>query len=41
MQNRQMPHPRGKLLGGSGSINVMNYMRGHPANFDRGPRTPA
>ena len=35
MKNRQMPHPRGKLLGGSGSINAMNFMRGHPANFDR------
>jgi choline dehydrogenase len=34
MKNRQMPHPRGKLLGGSGSINAMNFMRGHPANFE-------
>lgn len=33
MKNRQMPHPRGKLLGGSGSINAMNFMRGHPGNF--------
>ena len=35
MHNRRMAHPRGKLLGGSGSINVMNFMRGHRANFDR------
>jgi choline dehydrogenase len=35
MKNRQMAHPRGKLLGGSGSINAMNFMRGHPANFDQ------
>ena len=34
MHNRRMAHPRGKLLGGSGSINVMNYMRGNRANFD-------
>ncbi|WP_214406159.1 choline dehydrogenase [Pseudonocardia lacus] len=35
MKNRQMPHPRGKLLGGSGSINAMNFMRGHPSNFEK------
>ena len=35
MHGRRMAHPRGKLLGGSGSINAMNFMRGHPANFDR------
>ncbi|MCW2812410.1 MAG: hypothetical protein JWP61_2868 [Friedmanniella sp.] len=35
MNGRRMDHPRGKLLGGSGSINAMNFMRGHPANFDR------
>ncbi len=34
MNDRRMAHPRGKLLGGSGSINAMNFMRGHPANFD-------
>lgn len=26
--------PRGKLLGGSGSINAMAYVRGQPADFD-------
>lgn len=35
MHGRRMAHPRGKLLGGSGSINAMNFMRGHQANFDR------
>ncbi|MEU7816520.1 choline dehydrogenase [Pseudonocardia sp. NPDC049154] len=35
MQNRRMDLPRGKLLGGSGSINAMTYVRGHPANFDQ------
>jgi len=35
MHNRRMAHPRGKLLGGSSSINVMNFMRGNRANFDR------
>ncbi len=35
MNGRRMPHPRGKLLGGSGSINAMNFMRGHPVNYNR------
>ena len=26
--------PRGKLLGGSSSINAMVWIRGHPADFD-------
>ena len=26
--------PRGKVLGGSGSINAMAYVRGQPADFD-------
>lgn len=34
MKNRRMDQPRGKLLGGSGSINAMTFVRGHPANFD-------
>ena len=32
---RPMPLPRGKVLGGSGSINGMFAMRGHPADYDQ------
>ncbi|MFC7014467.1 GMC family oxidoreductase [Streptomyces viridiviolaceus] len=31
---RAVPAPRGRLLGGSGSINVMAHLRGHRADFD-------
>ena len=30
MAGREVPVPRGKVLGGSGSINGMVYFRGHP-----------
>jgi choline dehydrogenase len=40
MYGRRMVHPRGHMLGGSGSVNVMNYMRGNPANFERWARRP-
>jgi 4-pyridoxate dehydrogenase len=33
--NRKMFHPRGKVLGGSSSINMMSYVRGHEKDFDR------
>jgi choline dehydrogenase len=35
MQNRRMRQPRGKILGGSSTINGMMYQRGHPADFDQ------
>ncbi|HSG35250.1 MAG TPA: GMC family oxidoreductase N-terminal domain-containing protein [Sphingomonadaceae bacterium] len=34
MANRQIPVPRGRVLGGSGSINGMVYFRGHPTDYD-------
>ncbi|MCB1447245.1 MAG: choline dehydrogenase [Rhizobiaceae bacterium] len=32
--NRRLGHPRGKVLGGSSSINGMVWLRGHPLDFD-------
>jgi len=34
MADRRIPVPRGKVLGGSGSINGMVYFRGHPTDYD-------
>lgn len=31
---RRIPQPRGKVLGGSGSINGMVYSRGHPLDYE-------
>lgn len=33
LQGRRLYWPRGRVLGGSSSINAMVYMRGHPADY--------
>ena len=35
MNGRRLPLPRGRVVGGSSSINGMFYMRGHPRDFDQ------
>jgi choline dehydrogenase len=34
LQGRRIPQPRGKVVGGSGSINGMVYSRGHPLDYE-------
>ena len=34
LEGRKLFQPRGKVLGGTSSINGMLYMRGHPADYD-------
>ncbi len=35
MHGRRIAHARGKVLGGSSSINAMNFQRGNPMDFER------
>lgn len=35
LNDRTIAHPRGKVLGGSGSLNGMVYLRGHPLDYER------
>ena len=41
LENRVVPVPRGKVLGGSSSINVMTFTRGAKGDFDRWARNGA
>ncbi|MCP4422228.1 MAG: choline dehydrogenase, partial [Chloroflexi bacterium] len=40
MQNRRIYHARGKLLGGSSSINGMIFQRGNPMDYDKWAANP-
>jgi len=35
MDGRRLFHPRGKVVGGSGAINMAAYVRGHAGDYDR------
>ena len=40
MKNRKIYHARGKVLGGSGSINGMIWQRGNPLDYERWSKDP-
>jgi len=40
MQGRRIAHARGKVLGGSSSINGMIFQRGHPLDYDEWASAP-
>ncbi len=40
LAGRRLAHARGKLLGGSSSINAMVFQRGHPRDYDRWAADP-
>eukprot|EP00750_Incisomonas_marina_P000874 INCI1068.2.p1 GENE.INCI1068.2~~INCI1068.2.p1 ORF type:complete len:725 (-),score=86.42 INCI1068.2:102-2276(-) len=41
LNNRRLAWPRGKILGGSSSLNAMVYVRGHPLDYERWEREGA
>lgn len=41
LHERRLVHLRGKVLGGSSSVNVMAFTRGHPGDYDRWARNGA
>lgn len=41
LDGRRLPQPRGKILGGSSSINGMIFVRGHPDDYNRWAREGA
>lgn len=40
MNGRRVPHARGKVLGGSGSINGMIFQRGNPLDYEKWAENP-
>jgi 4-pyridoxate dehydrogenase len=38
LDNRRIEHPRGKVVGGSSTINIMAYVRCHRIDYDRLPQ---